>query len=159
MRKLSLVPPIEREDGAEHRLRVALATQDGRAMNAHFGSARRFVVYEISESEHHLAETISFEDVADESGKHSPDGDDRVQARIKALSGIQLLFVLAIGGPVAARIIRAGIHPVKLPQSEPIEQVVTKVQEMLRGGERPPWLTKVLKQGQARSMDFLDDED
>lgn len=159
MRRLSLVPsPDDSAADAGPSVRVALATQDGRTMNAHFGSAKRFVVYDVSASSVRLAETISFEAVSDESGEHTKEGDDKNGTKIKALSGVDLLVVQAIGGPVAARVIKAQIHPIKFSAPEPVEQLVGKVQDMLRA-DTPPWLRKILLRKTERSMDFLDGDD
>lgn len=158
MRKLSLVGPApEASEGTQ--LRVAVATQDGRSMNAHFGSAKRFMIYEVTPRRSRLVTAASFEEVSDESGDHKAEGQDRIAAKIGALAGCQLLFVLAIGGPVAAKVIGAGIHPIKLSTSEPIESVLDKVQEMLVG-DAPPWMRRVLATTtkQKRSMDFLEEE-
>ena len=46
----------------------------------------------------------------------------------------------------------------KLSASEPIEQVISKVQTMMTG-DAPPWLRKVLAAKKERSMSFLDEED
>ncbi|MFM2418059.1 MAG: Protein nifX [Pseudomonadota bacterium] len=156
-RRLGLVSdaPV---DSAGPRLRVAMATQDGRSMNAHFGSAKRFVVYDVMGDASRFVETIAFDEVSDESGTHTVEGDDKNGRKISALSGVDLLFVQAIGGPVAARVIRAEIHPIKLSVPEPVEKIVQKVQDMLVG-ETPPWLRKILQQRTARSMDFLDEDD
>jgi len=158
MRRLALVPAAEPAAEAGPTLKVALATQDGRSMNAHFGSAKRFVVFDVSGGEKRFVETISFEDVSDESGAHTVEGDDRNGAKIRALSGVDLLFVQAIGGPVAARVIQARIHPIKLSNAESIDAVLDKVQNMI-DGEQPPWLRKILNQKKSRQMDFLDDEE
>jgi nitrogen fixation protein NifX len=159
VRRLSLVPSDEPAAVAEGpSLRIALATQDGRSMNAHFGSAKRFMVYDVSATTCRLVETISFEEVSDESGTHTTEGDDKNGAKIKLLSGVELLFVQAIGGPVAARVIKAQIHPIKLSTPESIEQVITKVQDMLRN-EPPPWMRKLIQKKTERSMDFLDGDD
>lgn len=138
-------------------VRVAIATRDGKAVNAHFGSATRFVVYDVSSSHHAFVETITFDDVSDESGSHPADGDDRNGTKIGTLDGVHLLVVQAIGGPVAARVVRAGIHPIKMVGMESVEAVLGKVQELLQG-EPPPWLRRVLLPGRDRSMDFLDDD-
>ena len=166
VRRLALAQdPGAPNPGADHDkpvtgeiLRVAIATRDGQAVNAHFGSAKRFVVYDVSERSARFIETIAFDEVSDESGNHTRDGDDRNGAKISALAGTGLLVVQAIGGPVAARVIRAGIHPIKLANGESVAEVVQQVQALL-GSERPPWLRKVLQKGRERSMDFLDDDD
>jgi nitrogen fixation protein NifX len=55
-------------------------------------------------------------------------------------------------------VISARIHPVKLAESEPVDQVITKVQELLNGTP-PPWLRRALATSQERSMSFLEEED
>jgi len=137
---------------------VAIATRDGRAVNAHFGSAQRFVVYDVSPKGSRFVETIAFDAVSDEAGNHTTEGDDRNGAKIRALSGVELLVVQAIGGPVAARVIRAKIHPIKVSTPDPVEEVLIRVQEML-AGDPPPWMRRILQQNQVRSMDFLDEDD
>jgi nitrogen fixation protein NifX len=137
-------------------LRVAIASQDGVSMNAHFGSARHFLVYEVTRTSSRLLERISFETVTGESGEHREDAP--LGAKIAAIGGCNLLFVLAIGGAAASKVVQARIHPVKLAEPEPVEQVISKVQALMIGTP-PPWLRKALASTQARSMTFLDEED
>ncbi|MDR3535339.1 MAG: nitrogen fixation protein NifX [Acetobacteraceae bacterium] len=145
------------EPAAGLRLRIAVATQDLKSLNAHFGSARRFAVYDVTPNEHRFVEAVSFGDVSNESGSHAKDGDDRIGPKVDALTGCHLLFVLAIGGPAAAKVVSAHIHPVKLSKPEPIEDIISRVQTMMVGNP-PPWLRKVMGAKTMRSMDFLDEE-
>jgi nitrogen fixation protein NifX len=108
-------------------------------------------------SESRFVEAIGFSDVSNESGTHRTDGDDRIGPKVDALTGCHLLFVLAIGGPAAARVVNAHVHPVKLPKEETIEAIISRVQTMMSGNP-PPWLRKVMGAQAERSMDFLDEE-
>jgi len=153
--RLQLVEPEPQPEGS--RLRIAIATQDLKTLNAHFGSARRFAVYDVTTTEHRFVEAIGFGDVSNESGSHQKDGDDRIGPKVEALNGCHLLFVLAIGGPAAAKVVSAHIHPVKLSKPEPIADIISRVQTMMAGNP-PPWLRKVMGTQTARSMDFLDEE-
>jgi nitrogen fixation protein NifX len=153
--RLQLVEPVAPVAGP--RLRIAIATQDLKSLNAHFGSAKRFAVYDVTPSEHHFIEAISFGDVSNESGAHAKDGDDKIGPKVEALTGCHLLFVLAIGGPAAAKVVSAHIHPVKLPKPETIDSIVSRVQTMMTGNP-PPWLRKVMGTQAERSMDFLDED-
>lgn len=159
MPKLTLVskqPAARSRPG--RRLRVAVATQDGKTANAHFGSAKRFHIYDVTAEGSRLVSAASFDDVSDESGEHGSESGDRIAAKIAALSGTQLLFVLAIGGPVAARVVRAKIHPIKLATPEPISAVLDRARSML-AGDPPPWLRRVFASTEERSMKFLDEEE
>jgi len=149
----ALVP--QQQTGA---LRVAIATQDMQCLNAHFGSARLFAIYDVTADDSTFMEAVAFDDVSDESGKHRTEGDDRIAARVEALKGCHLLFCLAIGGPSAAKIVSAKIHPIKVPQPESIEDVLLRTQTMLRTAP-PPWLSKVLTEaGVAKKKSFEDEE-
>ncbi len=158
-RRLSLIETAAPQEAPLPRLRVAIATQDMRTLNAHFGSAPRFAVYDVTPAEARFVEALSFDNVSDQSGAHSDDGADRIGAKVEALTGCHLLFVLAIGGPAAAKVVGAHIHPVKLAAPEPIDSILARVQTMMAGNP-PPWLRKVMgAQEPRRSMDFLDDEE
>lgn len=146
----------ERQAGA---LRVAIATQDMKNLNAHFGSARRFAVYDVMREEWNLVEALAFDDVSDESGEHRTEGDDRITPKVEALKGCHLLFCLAIGGPSAAKVVSAKIHPIKVPHPQTIQEVLLRTQMMLRTCP-PPWLRKVLAQaGVAEQKPSFEDED
>lgn len=157
MRKLALVKDPE-EGAAEEgpHLRVAIASQDGKTMNAHFGSAKRFLVFEVSPTRSRFLETASFDSVSDESGTHRE--DNPLAAKIDAIRGCNLLFVQAIGAAAAAKVVSARIHPVKLVDPEPIDRVITKVQQLMNGTP-PPWLRRALASSKERSMEFLEEED
>lgn len=126
-------------------IRIAIATQDMKALNAHFGSARKFAIYDVNADTSSFVSVVAFDDVSEEDGKHKEDGDDKITPKVEALAGVHLLFVKAIGGPAAAKVVRSGIHPVKIADTQPIDEVITRVQTMLRGAP-PPWLRKILGQ-------------
>ena len=163
VRRLSLVtdevpaPAPERPDGA---LRIAIATRDLKGLNAHFGSANLFAVYDVTPESWNFVEAVGFDDVSDESGKHKTEGDDRITPKVNALKGCHILFCLAIGGPSAAKVVSAKIHPIKVPQPSSMEEVLSRTQTMLRTSP-PPWLRKVLAEAGAISAkpSFDDDDD
>ncbi|TCU03005.1 nitrogen fixation protein NifX [Rhizobium sullae] len=161
-RRLSLVNDGFHEQRPKRQigvLRVAIATQDMRGLNAHFGSAKRFAIYDVTPDAWSLVEAVVFDDVSDESGTHRADGDNNIAPKVETLRGCQLLFCLAIGGPAAAKVIAAKIHPIKVPQPEPIDNVLARIRTMLRTAP-PPWLRKVLAQAGAagKKASFEDEE-
>lgn len=158
IRKLSLVESPDAARAAGPKLRVALATQDVKSVNAHFGSAKKVAVYEVMPESSRFVEVIDFDATTGESGEHTSSSGDTLQSKVKAIAGCNLLFCLAIGASAAQKVVSAKIHPVKLASAEPIEQVISKVQTMMTG-DAPPWLRKVLAANQERSMSFLDEED
>lgn len=139
-------------------MRIAVATHDRQRVDAHFASAKTFLFYDVGPDSHSFLEAVQFEAVSGEDGNHRDDGEDRLAAKIASLDGTALLFCRAIGGPAAARVVRAKVHPIKLPDDEPISQVMERVRTMLRGNP-PPWLRKALRGGDDSAERFLDDED
>ncbi|MBQ0820666.1 MULTISPECIES: nitrogen fixation protein NifX [Microvirga] len=130
----------QRQAGA---LRVAIATQDMKGLNAHFGAAKCFAVFDVTCDAWTFMEALAVDNVSDESGNHQTGGDARIAAKVEALKGCHLLFCLAIGGPSAARLVSVKIHPVKVPHPQFFEDVLSRTQTMLRTAP-PPWLRKVL---------------
>lgn len=158
MRRLRVVDDVEAPGETTGAVRVAFATQDLHTLDAHFAGARNLAIYEVAPAGWRFLEAVRFDDASGEDGVHeSP--DDRVGARLEALAGCALLFVLAIGGPAAARVVGLRIHPVKVPKPEPITDILDRVQTMLAGNP-PPWLRKVLRpSGAAPRPNFLDEDD
>jgi len=139
-------------------MKVAIATQDLKEVNAHFAGARLLAIYEVTAESSQLLEAVGFDQVSQEDGAGSASDDDahedRITPRIDAIRSCSLLFVRAIGGPAAAKVVNARIHPIKVPQPEPIAQVLERVQTMLRGSP-PPWLRKVLNRDRAEGSEEL----
>jgi nitrogen fixation protein NifX len=140
------------------RLRIAIASRDGQSLNAHFGSAERFLIYDVTPTSHDLVGAIEMSSVSDESGDHKAESEDKNARKIAALAGCNIVFVLAIGGPVAAKVIAARIHPIKVADPESVDSVISKVQTLL-ATDPPPWLRKVLASTSSRSMTFLDEDE
>lgn len=141
-------------------MKVAFATQDMHTLDAHFAGARNIAIYEISPEGHRFLEAVRFDSHSKQDGEHTAEGvDDRITPRVEALEGCAIVFVLAIGGPAAARIVASKVHPVKLPKPEPIADILDRLQTMLNGTP-PPWLRKALKTSMAGAAPaFLDEED
>ena len=161
VRKLRIIESDEAPPAppAGPAIRVAIATQDLKNLNAHFGSAKKFAVYDVTTTGWTMVETVAFDTVSDEQGKHANDGDDRITPKVEALKGCHLLFCLAIGGPSAAKVVAAKIHPIKMPQVQSLDAVLERTRVMLNGAP-PPWLRKVLSEsgvGPAKPS-FADDE-
>ncbi|HXX66203.1 MAG TPA: nitrogen fixation protein NifX [Polyangiaceae bacterium] len=146
LRKLELVDGRTPRAGAEEadcdgpRLRVAIASQSGRALDAHFGYARRLMVYDVTRRSHRLVQAIA---CAPEERDERAENEDTIAPKVAALAGCDVLFVLAIGPPAAAKVIGANIHPIKIGAPEGIDAVIERVQIMM-SGEPPPWLQKIL---------------
>lgn len=153
-RTLRLVDPAGPAPG-EKPLRVAIASSDHENLDAHFGSARKIVVYDVWKTGSAFVEVHEFTTATEQKGRHD-EQDDRIGPKVEALTGCSLVFALAVGGPTAARLVKAGIHPIKRREPEPISTVIEQVQVMLAGSP-PPFLRKIL--GTWEKPDFTADFD
>jgi len=136
-------------------MKVAFATQDLQRVDAHFGWAKNIAIYELSSDGYQFLEAVQFEGDLQEDGN-----EDKLAPKLEAVKDCAILYVAAIGGSGAARVVALGIHPMKVPQPEPITDLLEKLQQVLKGTP-PPWLRKVLakdNKGEERTFDF-DEED
>lgn len=132
-------------------MKIAFATQDMQRVDAHFGWAKNLAVYEISPEGYSLVEAIQF------SGDLKEDGnEDKLTPKIEAIKDCAILYVAAIGGSAAARVVAHKIHPIKVNAPEAITEILARLQEVLKGAP-PPWLRKALHKGSGRELNF-DDE-
>lgn len=134
-------------------MKIAFATQDLQTVDAHFGWAKNILVYELDQDGHFLVETLTFGDNLEEDGN-----EDKLLPKLEALADCAILYVAAIGGSAAARVVAKNIFPVKVSQPESIEVLLEKLKETMRGTP-PPWLRKALAKGRERVVDFEDEEE
>ncbi len=131
-------------------MKIAFATQDMKRVDAHFGWAKQIAIYEIGPEGYHLLEAIAFDGDLQEDGN-----EDKLSPKLEAISDCAILYVAAIGGSGAARVVAKNIHPVKVGQPEAIEDILAKLRVVLQGTP-PPWLRKAMLKGRERQMSFED---
>ena len=157
VRRLRLIkrPKQAEEDETKERagsVKIAFATKDLKTVDSHFGWSKNLAVYEVSPEGYRFVEVFQFD------GNLSPDGDeDKIAPKVEAIRDCAIVYATAIGGSAAGRVVQAGIHPIKIAQPEAIEDLLAKLQTVLKGNP-PPWLRKALMKGKERKFDF-DEED
>ncbi|CAB1127960.1 Putative nitrogenase FeMo-cofactor carrier protein [Candidatus Hydrogenisulfobacillus filiaventi] len=125
-------------------MKVAFATTDGIFVNDHFAWSRWFAVYEVDADNRRLLEMRGVPPGRGDDEEDPDAEEDRIAVRIDLLNDVHLLYVTAIGGPAAARVIRARIHPVKVSGVPPIAGVLDELQGVLQKAP-PPWLRRILE--------------
>lgn len=134
-------------------MKIAFTTSDRVHVNAHFGWAREIDVYEISDQGYSFLETLKFEGDLKEDGN-----EDKITPKLDALVDCTIVYVLAIGGSAAARLIKKGVTPVKAKsEDEEIAEVLNKLVQTLKGNP-PPWLRKALQQKTTNFQDEIENE-
>lgn len=118
-------------------MKVALATEDLTAVDAHFAQAANLAIYDVTPESWRFVTAATFQEA------DAAEDVDRVTPRIDALQECALLFVKGIGGPAAARVVKARVHPIAVQQDTALETVLERVRGMLAEGP-PPWLAKRL---------------
>jgi nitrogen fixation protein NifX len=123
-------------------MKVAFTSTDGKTIDQHFGMARDFHVWEIGPDQAAPVGTVTALPVGD-------DEEDRIAARASAIAGCAMVYTMQIGGPAAAKLVARKIHPMKTATEVPIAEVVSKLQDVLKGSP-PPWLRKAMGAAPAR---------
>jgi len=116
-------------------VRIACASSSGERLDGSFSACARFLIYQISPSASRLI-------AIREPGTVGED-EDRNAQRAALLHDCQLLYTLSIGGPATAKVIRQGVHPIKVPESVPARELVSELQRVLATAP-PPWLAKAM---------------
>ena len=129
-------------------MKIAFATQDLKRVDAHFGWAKNLAIYEVSPEGHRFLEAVQFDGDLQEDGN-----EDKLTPKLDAIRDCAILYVAAIGGSGAARVVAKNIHPVKVAQPEDIIEILGKLQAVLKGTP-PPWLRKAMFKGQERARNF-----
>lgn len=135
------------------KVKIAFTTTDRIHINAHFGWAKEIDVYEISDQGYEFLETLKFTGDLKEDGN-----EDKITPKLEALNNCTIVYVVAIGGSAAARLIKKGVTPVKAKsETEKIEEILTKLVQTLKGNP-PPWLRKALRQTKPNFADEIESE-
>ena len=122
-------------------MKIAFTTEDQIHINSHFGWAKKIDVYDVSTEGYKLLKTFTFDGDLKEDGN-----EDKLTPKLEAIKDCTIVYVSAIGGSAAARLINHKITPIKArSEEEEITEVLTKLVETLKGNP-PPWLRKALQQ-------------
>jgi nitrogen fixation protein NifX len=128
---------VESTGSMENAMKVAFASKDMETINAHFGGAREFVVYNVSKDGFELNGVVKTD-------TSEFTGDDKTDFKVQALKGINIMYCESIGGTAAAKVIRAGINPMKVQEPRRIEDVLKELVEMVNDNP-PPWIKRIMK--------------
>lgn len=140
-------PPIEpyAEGDLPGSIRVACASNGGELLDGHFGSCRRFLIYQVSAAGFRLIDCRDIDDSA------AP--DDRNDYRAEQIADCQVLYCASIGGPPAAKVVKRDIHPIKFPDGGSARERIAELHRVL-AEHPPPWLAKIMGQADEARVRF-----
>ncbi len=131
----ALPQPVAPDSLAEGSIRVAIASNNGERLDGHFGSCLRFLVYQVSPSGKAL--------VAIRSALEADFAEDKNAYRAELIADCQVLYVVSIGGPAAAKVVKTGIYPMKKIDGGHADEILAELQQVMASAP-PPWLAKLL---------------
>jgi nitrogen fixation protein NifX len=131
------LPPIEpcRDGEMANSIRIAVASNHAEQLDGHFGSCSRYLVYQLSAEEIRLIDIRSAAG-ADVSG-------DKNAFRVNLIRDCCIVYIVSIGGPAAAKVIKADIHLIPVPDGGSARRILGDLQRVLAASP-PPWLAKFL---------------
>jgi len=143
------VPDIEpyADDDLPGSVRVACASNGGELLDGHFGSCRRFLVYQVAANGFRLIDVRSIDN---SSGEFQ---DDKNAYRAGLIKDCQVLYVASIGGPAAAKVVKLDIHPIKFPDGGNAREHIAALSAVL-ADKAPPWLAKIMGQDNDQRVRF-----
>ncbi|MFV8818393.1 dinitrogenase iron-molybdenum cofactor N-terminal domain-containing protein [Haliea sp. E17] len=116
-------------------IRIACTSNSGERIDGHFGSCAHFLVYQVSASDLRLIDIRGVPEVDPE--------EDKNRLRAELIADCHVLCTTSIGGPATAKVVRAGLHPMKLNEPRPAPELMVELQAVLSGSP-PPWLAKIM---------------
>ncbi len=130
------LPPLDAyaEGDMPGSLRVAVASNTEENLDGHFGSCPRFLIYQVGRDSIRLIDARST--------SITEDAEDKNVARANLINDCQIVYVQSIGGPATAKVVRANIHPVKIPEGGKARATLERLQQVLDAP--PPWLARIL---------------
>ncbi|MEG3619927.1 nitrogen fixation protein NifX [Magnetovibrio sp. PR-2] len=151
-RHLRVLDSAIEEDAMPGALKIAFASTDRRHVDQHFGSAKSFVMYDVDMDNATITDAVEF-------GELSQDGnEDKLEAKIEALSTCSAVYVQAIGGSAISKLARIGVQPMKVAPNTPINQLVGQLQDEIRQGPSA-WIARALDgEKDATRFDAMEDE-
>lgn len=115
-------------------IRVAIAANRGENIDGHFGSCERFLIYQVAPD---AAKLIGVRSTVEADA-----AEDKNTARSALINDCQIVYVQSIGGPAAAKVVRANVHPIKKPGGGPARAALLELQGRL--ASPPPWLAQIM---------------
>ncbi len=120
--------PTENNNGF---IQVAFATTNLEDIDAHFGSAKRFYLFDVSKEQYTAVKIIEIK-------------EKDTDLTVSSLAGVDIVYFVDIGPAAAAKLINNGIFPIKYKEIIKIEDELNKLTKML-GTNPPPFIKKIIE--------------
>ncbi len=122
---------LEKEEIITGYVKVAFATTNLEDIDAHFGSAKRFYVFDVTQDQYTASRIIEIK-------------EKDTDLTVSSLFGVDIVYFVDIGPAAAAKLINNGIFPIKYKEIVKIEDELNKLTKML-GTNPPPFIKKIIE--------------
>ena len=112
-------------------IQVAFATTNLEDIDSHFGSAKRFYVFDVTKEQYSAVKIIEIK-------------EKDTDLTVSSLVGVDIVYFVDIGPAAAAKLINSGIFPIKYKEIIKIEDELGKLTKML-GTNPPPFIKKIIE--------------
>ncbi len=149
-----LEPPVIRsyQDGdMPYSIRLAIASDNGININGQFSTCEQFYIYQLSAQDQRLIDIRKVD--VDPSLK----AEQKQEYRAALIQDCQVLYSIAIGGQAAAKVVKQGIHPMKISDQAQIADIIAQLQQVLVASP-PPWLAKIMGLTQKNVLQETEEE-
>jgi nitrogen fixation protein NifX len=118
-------------------LKLAFASDDRQRVNQHFGSATAFVMY------HLTPQGAAFSGVGEFPDEEMDGNESKLLAKVDFLAGCDAVFVSAIGASAIKQLLARGVQPLRVGESDQIENLLQDIRNALAEGG-VPWIERAL---------------
>lgn len=126
--------PIEEKIETSPSIQVAIASNNPEKLDGYFGSCDYYLIYQLTR------ETIRLIDVR--FAIESDLAKEKTAFRVNLIKDCEILYLVSIGGPAAAKVVHANIYPLKKEEGGEAREVLAELQSAIASSP-PPWLAKI----------------
>lgn len=130
-------------------LKVAFASSDRETVDQHFGSSQAFVIYGVNPERVRLLSVAEFDD------QEQDGNEDKLAGKLALLEDCIAVYCRACGASAVRQLLQAGIQPVKVAETTPIDELLEALQGELRAGPSA-WLAKAIRRAGPGSHQRID---
>jgi len=117
-------------------MKVAFTSTNGKTINIGFGKSYLFQVWDINAEGASKCPSVGV--IATHRSK-----EENSLARVNAVANCVLVCTLEMGDSTTAKLVTRGIHPLKTRSEISIQEMIEKLQTMLKSNP-PPWMRRTL---------------
>jgi len=117
-------------------VKVACASNSGEKIDGAFSRCARYLIYQVSPDQ------VKLIDVREPAAALSARERDEVRADL--LKDCAVLYTTSIGALSAAKVVGAGLHPIKVSETQLAPVELLRLQKVLAQENPPPWLSKAM---------------